>query len=59
MFSKSDTTYWSYLIFEINNDTIAGYHIYNLPERYNEALLKKTNLSMKENDSVMNKLSIT
>ena len=60
-FSKSDTTNWSYKIFkitEIINDTIPAYKIDNLPERYNESLLKKTELSMKENDSVMKNLNL-
>ena len=60
-FSKGDTTNWSYKLYkitEIFNDTIPSYRIDNLPERYNEALLKKTNLTMKENDNVMKKLSI-
>ena len=59
MFSKGDTTNWSdklYKITEIINDTIPSYHIDNLPERYNESLLKKTDLSMKENDNVMKKI---
>ena len=40
-------TNWSYKLFkiiEIFYDTIPCYHIDNLPERYNEALLKKTEL---------------
>ena len=60
-FSKGDTTNWSYNLYkitEIINDTIPSYHIDNLKERYNEALLKKTELSMKENKSVMKKLRI-
>ena len=60
-FSKGDTTTWSYKLYkitEIINDTIPSYKIDNLPERYNELLLKKTNLTMKENDSIMKKLSI-
>ena len=60
-FSKSDTTNWSYKLYkitEIINDTIPSYKINNLPERYNESLLKKTDLSMKENNSVMKKLRI-
>jgi len=48
-----------YKITEIINDTIPAYKIDNLSERYNEALLKKTELSMKENDNVMKKLNIT
>ena len=61
-FSKGDTTNWSYKsykITEIINDTIPNYKIGNLPERYNEALLKKTVLTMKENDNVMKKLNIS
>ena len=60
-FSKGDTTNWSYKLYkitEIIKDTIPSYHIDNLPERYNESLLKKTELTMKENKDVMKKLSI-
>ena len=60
-FSKGDTTNWSYKLYkitEIINDTIPTYHIDNLPERYNESLLKKTELTMKKNDNVMKKLKI-
>ena len=51
-FSKGDTTNCSYQlckITEIINDTIPSYKIDNLPERYNEALLKKRELTRKEN----------
>ena len=61
-FSKGDTTNWSYKLYkitEIINDTIPSFRIDNLPERYNESLLKKTELTMKENNSVMKKLNIT
>ena len=60
-FSKGDTTNWSfklYKITEIFNDTIPSYHIDNLQERYNEALLKKTELTLKENNTVMKKLRL-
>ena len=60
-FSKGDTTNWSYKLYkitEIINDTIPTYHIDKLPERYNEALLKKTELTLKENDNVIKKLKI-
>ena len=60
-FSKGDTTNWSfklYKITEIINDTIPSYKIDNLPERYNESLLKKTELTIKENNSVMKKLRL-
>ena len=45
-FSKGDTTKWSYKLYEFTettNDKIPSYHNSNLPERYNEALLKKSN----------------
>ena len=60
-FSKSDTTNWSYKLYKISeiiNDTIPSYKIDNLPERYNESLLKKTELTLKENKDVMKKLKI-
>ena len=60
-FLKSDTTNWSYKLYkitEIINDTIPSYKIDNLKERYNESLLKKTELTMKENNSVMKKLKL-
>ena len=60
-FSKGDTTNWSYNLYkitEIINDTIPAYKIDNLKERYNESLLKKTELTMKENNSVMKKLRL-
>ena len=62
MFSKGDTTNWSYKLYkitEIINDTIPSYKTDYLPERYNESLLKKTNLTMKENNSVMKKLNLS
>ena len=61
-FSKSDTTNWSYKLYkitEIIKDTIPSYRLDNLSERYNESLLKKTELTMKENDNVLKKLNIT
>ena len=60
-FSKGDTTHWSYKLYkikEIINDTLPSYKIDNLKERYNESLLKKTELTMKENNSVMKKLNL-
>ena len=60
-FSTGDTTNWSYKLYkitEIINDKIPSYKIDNLSERYNESLLKKTELTMKENKDVMKKLSI-
>ena len=60
-FSKSVLTNWSYLLHKITviiNDTIPSYHIDNLPERYNEALLKKTELTFEENKDVMKALNL-
>ena len=50
-FSKSGTTNWSFNLYkntEIINDSIPNYKIDNLKERYNEALLKKTELTRKK-----------
>ena len=61
-FSKGDTSNWSYKLYkikEIINETLPSYKIDDLPERYNKSLLKKTELTMKENNSVMKKLKIT
>ena len=61
-FSKGDTTNWSYKLYkitEINKDTIPSYHIDNLKERYNESLQKMTELSMKENNSVIKKINLS
>ena len=60
-FSKSDTTNWSYKLYkitEIIDDTIPSYKIDNLKERYNESLLKKTDLTLKQNNDVMRKLKL-
>ena len=60
-FLKSDTTNWSYKLYkitEIVKDTVPAYKIDNLPERYNESLLKKTELTMKENNTIMKKLNL-
>ena len=60
-FSKGDTTNWSYKLYnitEIIKDKIPSYKIDNLKERYNESLLKKTELTIKKNDNVMKKLNL-
>ena len=60
-FSKGDTTNWSYKLYKITgiiNDTIPSYKIDSLKERYNESLLKKTELTLKENNTVMKKLNL-
>ena len=61
-FSNGDTTNWSYKLYkttEIINDTIPSYKIDILPERYNESLLKKTEITLKENNTVMKKLNLS
>ena len=61
-FSKRNTTNWSYKLCKITKiikDTIPSYKHDNLPERYNKALLKKTELTMIENGSVMKKLNLS
>ena len=60
-FSKSDSSNWSYKLYEIteiSDDTIPGHRTENIPERYNKALVKKTELTMIENDSVKKKLTL-
>ena len=61
-FSKGDTTDWSYKLFkitEIVNNTVASYRLDNLSERYNEALSKKSELTLKKDKDVMKKLNLT
>ena len=47
-----------YKIIEVIKDTIPSYETEILPESYNESLLKKTDLTRKENKDVMKKLKI-
>ena len=61
-FSTGDKTNWSYKLYRITEiicDTISGYKTDNLKERYNGALLKKTELTRKENISVLKKLNLS
>ena len=61
IFSNSDSTKWSYKLYKISeiiDDNIPSYRIDFLPERYNEALLKKSRLTLKENETVTKKLKI-
>ena len=58
-FSKGDMTSWSYRLYKITekiSDTIPSYKIDSLPEKYKEARLKKTELTMKENKNFLKKL---
>ena len=60
-FSKLDTTNWSYKLDKItviNVDNIPSYRIDNLSKRYKEALLKKTELTLRENKVLMKKLNL-
>ena len=60
-FSKADTTSWSYKFYkstEIINETIPSYRFDRLQERYNEALLRKTELTMKQNKEVLKNLNL-
>ena len=62
IFSKFDSTNWSYHLYkitEIINDTIPSYRLENYSERYNEALLQKSKLSLAENNKVMKKLNLS
>ena len=61
-FSKGGSTNWSWKLYKITeniNDTLPSYRFDNLPERYNEALFWKTEITLKNNKDVMNKLNIT
>ena len=56
VFSKGDSTNWSYQIYtitEVIHDTIPSYRIDDLPERYNQNLLLPTKLSPDENNKVI------
>ena len=51
-FSERDTTNWLYKLYEtmdFSEDTIPSYHTDNLPERFNEALLKKNRVIIERN----------
>ena len=57
--SRIDCTNWSYRLYriaEVIHDTIRSYRIDFLPERYNESLLRSTNLTPEENHQVLKKL---
>ena len=61
VFSKGDSTNWSYLLYtipEVIHDSIPSYRIDYLPERYNENLLLPTKLSLDENNKVMKELNL-
>ena len=61
VFSKGDSTNWSYKLYtiiEIIHDTIPSYRIDYLPERNNENLLLPTKLTLDENNQVMKELNL-
>ena len=61
VFSKGDSTNWSYKLYtitEVIHDTIRSYRIDYLPERYNENLLLPTKLSLDENNKIMKELNL-
>ena len=61
VFSKGDSTNWSYKLYtitEVIHDTIPSYRIDYLPERYNENLLLPTKLSLKQNNQIMKELNL-
>ena len=43
---------------QVIHDTIPSYRINYLPERYNENLLKSTNLTLEQNNQIMKKLNL-
>ena len=61
VFSKGDSTNWSYKLYtitEVIHDTIPSYRIDYLPERCNENLLLSTKLSLDENNQGMKELNL-
>ena len=61
MFSKKDTTKWSDKLYkktEIVNDTIPICRMDNLKKRFDETLLKKTDLTLKEKKDVLKSLNL-
>ena len=61
VFSKGDSTNWSYMLYtitEVIDDTIPSYRIDYLPERYNQNLLLPTILTLDENNKVMKELNL-
>ena len=61
VFSKGDSTNWSYKLYtitEVLHDTIPSYRIDYLPEIYNQNLLIPTKLSLEKNHQVMKKLNL-
>ena len=61
VFSKGDSTNWSYKLYtitEVIHVTITSYRIDYLPERYNQNLLIPTKLTLEQNNQVMKELNL-
>ena len=61
VFSKHDSTNWSYKVYtitEVIHNTIPIYRIDYLPEKYNENLLLPTKLSFEQNNEVVKELNL-
>ena len=61
VFSKGDSTNWSYKLYtitEVIHDTIPSYRTDFLPERYNKNLLLPTKLSLEQNNKTMKELNL-
>ena len=61
VFSKGDSTNWSYKLYTITkviHNTIPSYKIDYLPERYNQNLLLPTKLSLERNNKIMKELNL-
>ena len=61
VFSKGDSTNWSYKLYtitEVIHESVPSYRIEYLPERYNQNLLLPTRLSLEENNQVMKELNL-
>ena len=61
VFSKGDSTNWSYKLYtitEVIHDAIPSYRIDYLLERYNENSLLPTKVTLDENNKTMRELSL-
>ena len=61
VFSKGDSTNWSYKLYtitEVIHDTIPTYRLDFLPGRYNENLLLPSKLTLDENNKIMKELNL-
>ena len=61
VFSKSDSTNWSYEIYtntEVIHNTSPSYRIDHLPEMFNRNLLLPTKLTLEENHQLIKKINL-